>query len=171
MLMALLIAVHTLSAVVWVGGMFFAWMCLRPVAAQQLEPPARLRLWAAVTFVLGFGVYELSYRYKADFTHLPAAIGQDLSDWVDDAVMGKSYLEKPADELKAQAEAGNAFAMYVYALRRTNRPAHAFCCWIAGSTSGGCRACMFWQRHWDCKARRAGSRWRCTSAMVLDFYP
>jgi uncharacterized membrane protein len=28
--------------------MFFAWMCLRPVAAVQLEPPARLKLWAAV---------------------------------------------------------------------------------------------------------------------------
>jgi uncharacterized membrane protein len=39
---------HIAGVVVWVGGMFFAWMCLRPVAAQQLEPPARLRLWAAV---------------------------------------------------------------------------------------------------------------------------
>ena len=36
------------GAVVWVGGMFFAWMCLRPVAAAQLEPPARLTLWAGV---------------------------------------------------------------------------------------------------------------------------
>ena len=39
---------HLAGVVVWVGGMFFAWMCLRPVAAVQLEPPARLRLWAAV---------------------------------------------------------------------------------------------------------------------------
>jgi uncharacterized membrane protein len=39
---------HIAGVLVWVGGMFFAWMCLRPVAAQQLEPPARLRLWAAV---------------------------------------------------------------------------------------------------------------------------
>jgi uncharacterized membrane protein len=39
---------HIAGVVVWVGGMFFAWMCLRPVAAVQLEPPARLRLWAAV---------------------------------------------------------------------------------------------------------------------------
>jgi uncharacterized membrane protein len=28
--------------------MFFAYQCLRPVAAQQLEPPARLRLWLGV---------------------------------------------------------------------------------------------------------------------------
>ena len=42
---ALLYALHVLAAVVWVGGMFFAWMVLRPVAVIALEPPARLRLW------------------------------------------------------------------------------------------------------------------------------
>lgn len=44
----LLYMLHVLSTVVWVGGMFFAYVCLRPVAASQLEPPARLRLWAGV---------------------------------------------------------------------------------------------------------------------------
>lgn len=39
---------HVAGVVVWVGGMFFAWMCLRPVAAAQLEPPSRLSLWVAV---------------------------------------------------------------------------------------------------------------------------
>lgn len=39
---------HLVGVVLWVGGMFFAWMCLRPVAAVQLEPAVRLRLWAAV---------------------------------------------------------------------------------------------------------------------------
>lgn len=39
---------HVLSAVVWVGGMFFAYMALRPTAAQQLEPPQRLTLWVGV---------------------------------------------------------------------------------------------------------------------------
>ena len=39
---------HVLSVVVWVGGMFFAYMALRPVAASVLEPPLRLRLWAGV---------------------------------------------------------------------------------------------------------------------------
>ncbi|MBT9590548.1 MAG: CopD family protein [Thiobacillus sp.] len=39
---------HVLSVVVWVGGMFFAYMALRPVAASMLEPPQRLTLWAGV---------------------------------------------------------------------------------------------------------------------------
>jgi uncharacterized membrane protein len=39
---------HLMGVVVWVGGMFFAWMCLRPVAAETLEPPLRLKLWAGV---------------------------------------------------------------------------------------------------------------------------
>lgn len=42
---ALLVALHVLAAVVWVGGMFFAYMALRPVAAALLEPPLRLPLW------------------------------------------------------------------------------------------------------------------------------
>ena len=39
---------HVISAVVWVGGMFFAYMALRPVAAQRLEPPQRFQLWEGV---------------------------------------------------------------------------------------------------------------------------
>ena len=39
---------HLLGVVVWVGGMFFAYMALRPVAASVLEPPLRLTLWAGV---------------------------------------------------------------------------------------------------------------------------
>lgn len=39
---------HVLSVVIWVGGMFFAYMALRPVAAAVLEPPQRLALWAGV---------------------------------------------------------------------------------------------------------------------------
>ena len=42
---AILISIHMLAATVWVGGMFFAWMVLRPSAATLLEPPQRLRLW------------------------------------------------------------------------------------------------------------------------------
>jgi uncharacterized membrane protein len=38
---------HTLSAVVWVGGMFFARQVLRP-AAVTLEPGPRLTLWSRV---------------------------------------------------------------------------------------------------------------------------
>ena len=39
---------HVLSTVIWVGGMFFAYVCLRPTAAQQLEPPQRLTLWVGL---------------------------------------------------------------------------------------------------------------------------
>lgn len=45
--MALLIALHILAAVIWVGGMFFAYMALRP-AAGPLEPETRLTLWRGV---------------------------------------------------------------------------------------------------------------------------
>ena len=38
--------VHLLAVVVWIGGMFFAHMALRP-AAQALPPPQRLPLLAA----------------------------------------------------------------------------------------------------------------------------
>ncbi len=47
-MLKLLYLLHVLATVVWVGGMFFAHQVLRPVAADQLEPPARLRLWAGV---------------------------------------------------------------------------------------------------------------------------
>jgi uncharacterized membrane protein len=46
--MGIALSLHLLSVVVWVGGMFFAYMALRPVAAAQLQPPQRLALWAGV---------------------------------------------------------------------------------------------------------------------------
>ena len=44
---SLSLILHTLSAVVWVGGMFFAHQVLRPAAAA-LEPGPRLALWSRV---------------------------------------------------------------------------------------------------------------------------
>ena len=38
---------HAVAAVIWVGGMFFAYVVLRP-ATGALEPPAPLKLWVAV---------------------------------------------------------------------------------------------------------------------------
>jgi uncharacterized membrane protein len=43
--MSIAISLHILFAALWVGGMFFAYVCLRPVAASLLEAPARLTLW------------------------------------------------------------------------------------------------------------------------------
>jgi uncharacterized membrane protein len=63
---ALALALHILGAVVWVGGMFAIYMCLRP-ALGALEPPQRLRLmrttfgkffpwvWAAILLLLVSG--------------------------------------------------------------------------------------------------------------------
>ena len=42
------LALHVLFVVIWVGGMFFAYMALRPAAVAVLEPPLRLSLWKAV---------------------------------------------------------------------------------------------------------------------------
>jgi uncharacterized membrane protein len=52
------LAIHTLGAVVWVGGMFFAYMILRP-GAGALEPAVRLSLWCRV-FSRFFGWVWLS---------------------------------------------------------------------------------------------------------------
>lgn len=46
--MIYLISLHLLAAFVWVGGMFFAYVALRPAAASTLEAAERLRLWEAV---------------------------------------------------------------------------------------------------------------------------
>jgi len=45
---AFVYSLHLLAALVWVGGMFFAWMILRPAAVAALEVPARLKLWLEV---------------------------------------------------------------------------------------------------------------------------
>ncbi len=44
---ALLLFLHVVAVVAWVGGMFFAYVCLRPAAAV-LDLPQRLRLWHGV---------------------------------------------------------------------------------------------------------------------------
>lgn len=71
----LALLLHVWSAVIWVGGMFFAWMVLRPVAAGQLEAPARLALWngvfrrffpwvfAAIAMLLATGYWMVLFFY------------------------------------------------------------------------------------------------------------
>jgi uncharacterized membrane protein len=39
---------HIVGIAVWIGGMFFAYTALRPVAASRLEAPQRLALWEGV---------------------------------------------------------------------------------------------------------------------------
>jgi uncharacterized membrane protein len=67
---AVAIALHVLGAVVWVGGMFAIYVCLRP-ALGTLEPPQRLRLmrgtfriflpcvWVAILLLLVTGYWMI----------------------------------------------------------------------------------------------------------------
>jgi uncharacterized membrane protein len=73
--------VHILSVVVWIGGMFFALVVLRP-ASRIIEPPARLELWArvlgrffswviaAIVLILVSG-YSLIFAIFGGFAGLP----------------------------------------------------------------------------------------------------
>ena len=71
----LTMGLHTLAALVWVGGMFFAHIVLRP-ALGPLEPSQRLAIWRQVLprffiwvwasiitlLVTGYGVLLVGYR-------------------------------------------------------------------------------------------------------------
>ena len=46
--MAIALFLHVMSDVVWIGGMFFAYLAVRPAAAEVLEPPQRLKLWTGI---------------------------------------------------------------------------------------------------------------------------
>ncbi|HDN26203.1 MAG TPA: hypothetical protein ENG03_03740 [Thioploca sp.] len=70
-LSAIAVTLHVLSAVIWVGGMFFAHFALRPAAASLLEPPLRLPLmsqvlarffpwvWVAVVLLWATGLWRI----------------------------------------------------------------------------------------------------------------
>ena len=95
-LFAIAITLHTLSAVVWVGGMFFAHFALRPAANHLLEPPLRLPLmsqvlgkffpwvWVAmvVLWITGLGVIFGIYGGMAKtpiFVHIMLALAIIMS--------------------------------------------------------------------------------------------
>ena len=77
----LALAFHILGAVIWVGGMFAAYVCLRP-AAGSLEASQRLQLWrnffqkffpwvwASVLLLLASGYWMLIMRFGG-FAHAP----------------------------------------------------------------------------------------------------
>ena len=46
--MTLLLFLHVISDVIWIGGMFLAYMAVRPAAVEVLEPPQRLKLWTGI---------------------------------------------------------------------------------------------------------------------------
>lgn len=81
--------IHLLSVLVWVGGMFFAYVVLRPAAVEVLQPPQRLQLWdsvfrrffnwvwAAVVLILVSGFYMI-YQYGG-MAHAPASVHSMLA--------------------------------------------------------------------------------------------
>lgn len=81
--MRIALLLHVVGAVVWIGGMFFAYFALRP-AAGKLDPTHRLPLWAdtlerffrwvwaAVALILGSGFYMLTVI--AESTSVPLNI-------------------------------------------------------------------------------------------------
>ncbi|MET0090661.1 MAG: CopD family protein [Candidatus Thiodiazotropha sp.] len=76
--MSIAMLVHLLGVVIWVGGMFFAHVVLRPVLNQQLEPQLRLPLllqvfdrffpwvWGSVIGILVSGYWIVFTRYESD---------------------------------------------------------------------------------------------------------
>jgi uncharacterized membrane protein len=90
MLRQLLLLLHLLSAFAWVGGMFFAYFCLRPAAAEVLDPPRRLPLWSAtfarflpyaaiaVVLILATGItmlVQVGFRHAPVGWHAMLALG------------------------------------------------------------------------------------------------
>jgi uncharacterized membrane protein len=84
------LALHLLAAVVWVGGMFFAHMALRPAAQELLEPVQRLPLlkrildrffpwvWLAVILILvtGYWVFLGPWQGQAGlYVHVMQGLG------------------------------------------------------------------------------------------------
>lgn len=92
--LAIASAIHLLAAIVWVGGMFFAHMALRPAANELLQPAQRLPLmlgvferffpwvWASVATLLasGFWIFFGVLMRKAGlYVHLMMGLGLIMS--------------------------------------------------------------------------------------------
>jgi len=75
---AFAISLHLLAAIVWIGGMFFAYFCLRPSLPATLDPPQAARVmaaslarffrwvWLSVVVLLVSGFYMLFAHYSLD---------------------------------------------------------------------------------------------------------
>ena len=85
--MSLVIALHVLAATLWVGGMFFAYACLRPAVAS-IDVPVRVQVWeralrrffrwvwisAAILFVTGFWMF-LGEKIRGTHVQLMMGLG------------------------------------------------------------------------------------------------
>jgi uncharacterized membrane protein len=75
-MMLVAIFMHILGFTVWIGGMFFAYMALRPVAAAVLQPEQRLQLWAGVFGKFFFWVWLAVVLLFASGIHMVALLGK-----------------------------------------------------------------------------------------------
>jgi len=69
--MTLFKLIHLLAVLIWVGGMFFTHLVLRPAAVETLEPPQRLKLLDAVfrrffNWVWGRGRRDTGHGFLPD---------------------------------------------------------------------------------------------------------
>ncbi len=86
----LLLVLHLLGTVVWVGGMFFAHMAMRQAATELLEPPLRLPflkrvldrffrwVWLAIVLILvsGYWIFLVLFNGQAGlYVHLMQGLG------------------------------------------------------------------------------------------------
>src|ERR1700682_2144366 len=87
------LAVHIFGAVIWVGGMFAIYVCLRP-ALGTLDPPQRLRLmrvtfqkffpwvWVAILLLLATGYWMVFATFGGFAGARPHVHLMQLIGWV-----------------------------------------------------------------------------------------
>ena len=86
--MTIALFLHVVAVVIWIGGMFLAYMAVRPAALEVLEPPQRLRLWtgifrrffpwvwASVVLIIGTGFVIIGQMGRVPvYVHVMAVIG------------------------------------------------------------------------------------------------
>jgi len=115
--MSLALTFHILAAIIWIGGMFFAHVVLRP-SASALELPTRLALWErvlgrffmwvwlsiAALFVSGFAMVFIGY---GGFAVLPPNISLMMTVGVLMAVIFIYIYFAPWHRLRCGVAAGD----------------------------------------------------------------
>jgi len=86
----LLLTIHLLGTLVWVGGMFFAHMAMRQAAHELLDPPLRLPflkrvldrffrwVWLSITVIMVSGYWIFLFLFKGEagiYVHLMQGLG------------------------------------------------------------------------------------------------
>lgn len=91
LVIAIAFGLHQLATVIWVGGMFFAHMALRPAAKEALKGTERLKLmhgvfrrffpwvWACILTLWGTGIWAFLGLFQRKVgLHVPLMMGLSL---------------------------------------------------------------------------------------------